>query len=60
MHNQREAGNKQEQREAARPVRVISFARDLDTIQIHLIVKALFYFRERLFREQNGEERSII
>lgn len=34
----------QEQREAARPERVISFARDLDTIQVHLIVKALFYF----------------
>lgn len=33
-----------EQREAARPARVISFARDLDTTQMHLIVKALFYF----------------
>lgn len=44
MHNQREAGNMEEQREAARLARVISFARDLDTIQIHLIVKALFYF----------------
>lgn len=60
MHNQKEAGNTQEQREDARPVRVISFARDLDKIQIHLIVKALFYFRECLFKEQNGEERSII
>lgn len=44
MHNQREAGNMEEQREAARLAGVISFARDLDTIQIHLIVKALFYF----------------
>lgn len=44
MYNQRETGNMKEQTEAARAARVISFARDLDTIQMHLIVKALFYF----------------